>query len=634
MWYHLRMGSFLDKFPVFVTAVFFLALPIWFVLEWRGLRRLPIYGCAVAAGAATVVCVARTVECLKTGVDTSPVRFYTDLAWFAAMACIFSAALWTFWRHTVPESGPKDFWRHNRRPLVTSAFAGWCLFGMIAASLLLETMGSAVAIFEAGVWSAFLLQPLHTGLYAASGLGIALWAVWIIRRNSGKHVTFWRALHSPVWNNLAPKLIVLMAFGFGVLFTIGEQISIWFGESALLPAELSGGYVRQAVVGSVALLLAVKCRATLRHALDGGHQGMDWAAMWPDSEWTAETAYARLLTLEIDRDALQWRTPEALEEHLKEVEGAEVDRIGESRAGTPLWGVRVGQGPRAVSVIAGCHADEPVGPITALLLPGLLRRHFPELLDDFRFHVIPQMNPDGAVRNRGWFESPLPFPAYAEGAVRETPGDDIEFGFDTEEGARPECLSMQQFLKPEGPFHAHFSLHGKDYAEGAWFLLSAAHETQSEELMGALSSFCGDMGMPLHDVDRRGEKGFVRIGPGFSTTPNSAAMRDFFLTQGDAVTAALFRPSSMEFVSAQGGEPLCMVSEVPMFRMAGDDGHPGGPVGPRFKADLEEALRRPEAERDAALEDLQYRYELATVPLELHVRLQLAMIVLALVCGR
>jgi hypothetical protein len=31
--------------------------------------------------------------------------------------------------------------------------------------------------------------------------------------------------------------------------------------------------------------------------------------------------------------------------------------------------------------------------------------------------------------------------------------------------------------------------------------------------------------------------------------------------------AARFRPSSMEFVQSLGGDPLCMVSELPLFRI-------------------------------------------------------------------
>jgi hypothetical protein len=69
----------------------------------------------------------------------------------------------------------------------------------------------------------------------------------------------------------------------------------------------------------------------------------------------------------------------------------------------------------------------------------------------------------------------------------------------------------------------------------------------------------------LHDVDRRGEKGFFRLGRGFCTRPDSRYMREHFMQHGDEETAALFRPSSMETIRSLGGDPLTLVSEMPLF---------------------------------------------------------------------
>lgn len=42
-------------------------------------------------------------------------------------------------------------------------------------------------------------------------------------------------------------------------------------------------------------------------------------------------------------------------------------------------------------------------------------------------------------------------------------------------------------------------------------------------------------------------------------------MRTFFHERGDDATAALSRPSSMEFVRGLGGDPFTFVSEMPLF---------------------------------------------------------------------
>ena len=42
-------------------------------------------------------------------------------------------------------------------------------------------------------------------------------------------------------------------------------------------------------------------------------------------------------------------------------------------------------------------------------------------------------------------------------------------------------------------------------------------------------------------------------------------MSEYFMAAGDPVTASLFRPSSMETVRSLGGDPLTLVSEMPLF---------------------------------------------------------------------
>ena len=55
-------------------------------------------------------------------------------------------------------------------------------------------------------------------------------------------------------------------------------------------------------------------------------------------------------------------------------------------------------------------------------------------------------------------------------------------------------------------------------------------------------------------------------------------MRAHFHAMGDPVTAARFHDSSMEFVRTLGGDPLCLVTEMPLFLIAQPDpaepGHP------------------------------------------------------------
>jgi hypothetical protein len=185
---------------------------------------------------------------------------------------------------------------------------------------------------------------------------------------------------------------------------------------------------------------------------------------------------------------------------------------------------------------------------------------------------MPHINPDGARRNLYWQRDGAEFyelPAYLAGVVRELPGDDIEFGFPTEAGdpeTRPENRAALRWWKgADGPFAMHASLHGTGFGAGPWFLIEPAWRERCERLMEKCAEATERLGYLLHDVERCGEKGFFRIAPGFCTRPDSRYMRKHFLDLGDETTAGRFRPSSMETVRALGGDPLTLVSEMPLF---------------------------------------------------------------------
>lgn len=271
--------------------------------------------------------------------------------------------------------------------------------------------------------------------------------------------------------------------------------------------------------------------------------------------------------------------------------------IGTSRDGRPIHAFRFGSGPLRVSLLGGCHADEPVGP--ALLgrlcgwLGGLAADH--PMLERFEWWIVPHVNPDGAARNRAWRARGLDFELgeYLAHVVRELPGDDIEFGFPADAddaGARPENRAAREWWAGAGgAFDLHLSLHGMGFSAGPWFLIDPHWIDRTGPLRARCAEVVRDMGYRLHDVEREGEKGFVRIAPGFCTRPNRNAMRAHFLGLGDEATAARFRPSSMEAVRSLGGDALTLVTEMPLFITpgVGDTLGPPDPVAARWKARID-----------------------------------------------
>ncbi len=259
--------------------------------------------------------------------------------------------------------------------------------------------------------------------------------------------------------------------------------------------------------------------------------------------------------------------------------------IGRSRGGRPLFAGRWGHGPLHLSLIAGCHADEPVGPETlrrlATWLAGL-PASAPEL-GAATWFLVPHVNPDGEAANCGWSGVTVPttdyrgngdrgydLPAYLDCVVREAPGDDLEWGFPLDaddRDTRPENLAVADFLRAGAPFGLLASFLSMAFARGPWFLLEPAWIERSAALRLYLGRRVAAMGYSLHDVDRGGEKGFRRIDTGFSTRPDARAMASWFIERGDAEMASRFHLSSMEFVRELGGDPLTLVSEMPLFLM-------------------------------------------------------------------
>lgn len=264
--------------------------------------------------------------------------------------------------------------------------------------------------------------------------------------------------------------------------------------------------------------------------------------------------------------------------------------IGRSREGRPILAHKLGRGPVRVSLVGGCHADEPVGPrFLAKLVRCLAAPSGKELRALATWCVVPHVNPDGARANAAW-QPPdaerYDFVAYLHHRRRELPGDDIEFGFPRgpdDDGARPENAGAAMFWRDEGPFHLHVSFHGMGTAAGPYFLVERSWWPRFQPAARRLAEKVEHAGYALHDVERHGEKGFHRLARGFCSRPDSRAMRRHFLELGEPEVAARFRPSSMEAVRALGGDPLTLVTEMPLFLTPGV-GEELGPPDPALTA--------------------------------------------------
>ena len=295
--------------------------------------------------------------------------------------------------------------------------------------------------------------------------------------------------------------------------------------------------------------------------------------------------------------------------------------LGPSDDGAMLYGVVLGTGSVPVSLIAGNHADEPVGPETlrSFIINGLANRNqITPWLRRFRFVIVPHTNPDGEARNRSWMEEWPDAEAYLRHAVREQPGRDLEYGFPA---MRPENEHVSAFLREHGPFALHASLHGMSAGEGAMLLINRPWTFRTQSLRDDFVEAAAAHGLPMHDHNRKGEKGFFWIEPGFQTTPRGNAMRTYFRARDDDAMARRFHDSSMEFVASLGGDPLSLVTEIPLFLIRGESTTPHRPD--RYLALREQLPKiRARLERGEEVEEMLAPFNLSPVPLEVAMHLQ------------
>lgn len=319
--------------------------------------------------------------------------------------------------------------------------------------------------------------------------------------------------------------------------------------------------------------------------------------------------------------------------------------LGTSEEGHPLYGVTLGYGRKLVTLVAGAHADEPVGPETLrrFILGALANRDwgaegdgYAELFERFTFRIVPHVNPDAEARNRAWITGWPDVEAYLRHRQREQPGRDIEFGYPA---MREENRLVSRFLFDYTPIALHMSLHGMGFSEGAMLLVERHWVERTEAMRQRFRDAVAEAGLRLHDHDRGGDKGFDYVEPGCWTTPEGAAMKAHFSARGDFATARKFFLSSIELARQSGYDaetrtyPLCLVTELPLFVIGRAYKHePGLPSAYlAFQEEMPELKLR--LDHGEPVKEMLDAYRLQPLGLDTAVRLQLRCLELGLDCA-
>ncbi|MEU5511283.1 M14 family zinc carboxypeptidase [Streptomyces fungicidicus] len=146
---------------------------------------------------------------------------------------------------------------------------------------------------------------------------------------------------------------------------------------------------------------------------------------------------------------------------------ARLRRVGVSRAGSPLWLLEVGHGSRQALVVAGPHANEPVGGATALRVAERALAD-PRLTEgaDTTWNLLLCLDPDGLRRNEPWLTGPRTLGHHFRNFFRPGFLEQPEWLPDgADAAALPETralLAVQDELRP----FLQCSLHGVDIGGG------------------------------------------------------------------------------------------------------------------------------------------------------------------------
>ncbi|MFE9022856.1 M14 family zinc carboxypeptidase [Streptomyces sp. NPDC007808] len=146
---------------------------------------------------------------------------------------------------------------------------------------------------------------------------------------------------------------------------------------------------------------------------------------------------------------------------------ARLRRVGTSRAGTPLWLLSVGHGSRQALVVAGPHANEPVGGATVLRLAERVLAD-PRLHEgaDATWNLLLCLDPDGLRRNEGWLHGPYALGGYFRNFFRPGFLEQPEWLPDGADAVTlPETRALLELQDELRPF-LQCSLHGVDVGGG------------------------------------------------------------------------------------------------------------------------------------------------------------------------
>lgn len=239
---------------------------------------------------------------------------------------------------------------------------------------------------------------------------------------------------------------------------------------------------------------------------------------------------------------------------------------GTSMAGRPIHHVATGAGAVKALFVGFPDSNEPIGGASAAALLRLLADNHAGLRElDVEWHIVPCIDPDGAILNEGWSRHPFDVARYMRGFHRPSAIHQVDCSFPIHykrlDFATPsrEAMILAGIIEAIRP-DFYYSLHNNSGAMGAWLLVGHDLGSKIYERMHALLARHGipmQSSAPMGGMLRRYDEGIYEM-------VSTRAIYDKLAEIMPEPEAALGRGAmSLDHVLEVNPRALTFISELP-----------------------------------------------------------------------
>jgi len=247
-------------------------------------------------------------------------------------------------------------------------------------------------------------------------------------------------------------------------------------------------------------------------------------------------------------------------------DAASLQLIGESREGTPIHAMKIGDGRRVGLLYANPHPNEPIGSMMLEFLSerlakdAALRREL-----DYTWYIIKCIDVDGTRLNEGWFKGPFSVTHYARNFFRPPGRLQVEWTFPIDyknlhfHSPLPETQALMKIIeqtKPDFIYALHNSGFGGVYAYVSHDIPAFYPDFYKLVEDSQLPLHAGEAEVPYVKTFSRAIFGEISISEAY----------DFLEANGAEDPAAVLNSGeSSVYYASQFKPPMSIVCEMPYF---------------------------------------------------------------------